>query len=79
MQADSLPLSHQGSLGNLFFVVLFFAFLAGLGLRCCTQAVSSCGVRRIPVAASVVVEHRLQGAWASVVAACGLSSCGVPA
>ena len=25
---------------------------------------------------SLVAEHKLQGVWASVVAACGLSSCG---
>ena len=40
---------------------------------------SSFGVRLLIVVASLVVEHRLQGLWASVVAACGLSSCGARA
>ena len=62
-----------------FFVVSLFAFLAVLGLHCCTQAVSSCGVRRLTVAVSVAVQHRLLGAWASVVAPCGFSSCGTQA
>ena len=52
-------------LGIFFF---FNLFLAALGLRCCTQAFSSCGelellffaVRRLLIAvASLVAEHRL--------------------
>ena len=55
---------------HLFFIYLF---LAALGLRCCTQAFSSCGergllflmVRGLLIAvASLVAEHRLE--------ACGL-------
>ena len=51
---------------NLFN--LFILFLAALGLRCCTQASSSCGkqgllfvaVRGLLIAvASLVAEHRL--------------------
>ena len=60
-----------------------------LGLRCCTQAFSSCGewgfspvvVRGLLIAvASFVVEDGLEGARVSVVAACGLSypaACGI--
>ena len=68
-------------LGTFFFLIDFFLeqfflkinlfvylFLAALGLRCCTQAFSSCSqrgllfvaVRRLLIAvASLVVEHRL--------------------
>ena len=35
-----------------------------------------CDVRLLIAVSSLVVEHRFQGAWASVVAAHGLSSCG---
>ena len=45
-QADSQPLRHQGSPGIDFFLInLFILFLAALGIRCCTQASSSCGKR----------------------------------
>ena len=58
-----------------------------LGLRGCTQAfVESGGFSLVAVngllvaaAASLVGEHRLQGARASAVAALGLSSCGLKA
>ena len=58
----------------LFYFILFYffklnnLFLAALGLRCCTQAFSSCGkrgllfvaVRRLLIAvASLVAEHGL--------------------
>ena len=52
------------------FILYIFLFLAALGLRCCTQAFSSCGewglllvvVRGLLIAvASLVAEHRL---WA---------------
>ena len=69
----------------MFSLIYFiYLFLAALGLRCCMQAFSSCGergllfvaVRRLLIAvASLVAEHRL-GMRASVVVACGLSSCG---
>ena len=67
------------------FIFIYLLFLAALGLRCCARASSSCGERgRLFVAvrglliavASLVVEHGLQRAWASVDAAGGLSSCG---
>ena len=73
-------------------VFFFFFFLAVLGLRCCTQAFSSCGeqgllflvMRRLLIAvASLVAEHgllacRLQQLWnmGSVVVAHGLQSAG---
>ena len=56
-----------------------------LGLHCCAQAFSSCGERGLlfvavhgllTAVASLVVEHGLWSARASVDAACGLSSCG---
>ena len=56
---------------NLLFIYLFlyFLFLAVLGLRFCARAFSSCGERGplfimvrgpLTIAASLVVEHRLQ-------------------
>ena len=50
-----------------------------LGLCCCAQAFSSCGewgilfavVCRLIAVASLVMEHRLWGTWASEVAALG--------
>ena len=53
----------------ILFIYLFILFMAVLGLRFCVRAFSSCGkrgplliaVRRpLTVAASPVVEHRLQ-------------------
>ena len=55
-----------------------------LGLCCCMQAFSSCReweyspddlYRLLIAVTSLVVEHRFWGTRASVVAACGLSSC----
>ena len=52
-----------------FFIVFYFLFMAVLGLRFCARAFSSCGkwgplfitVRGpLTIAASLVVEHRLQ-------------------
>ena len=68
----------------LFFFSFFF-FLAVLGLCCCVWAFSSCGewgllfvaVHGLLIAvASLCWGARALGAWASVVAARGLSSCG---
>ena len=59
--------------------------MAALGLCCCARAFSSCSergllfiavCRLLIVVASLVVEHGLLGAWASVVVACRLSSFG---
>ena len=60
-----------------------FFFLPVLGLRCCTLAFSSCSkrgllflaVRGLLIAVASLVGTGL-GAWASVVAAGGLSDCG---
>ena len=76
----------------LFYFILFYLFLAVLGLRCCTQVFSSCsergllfvGVRGLLIAvASLVVEHRFQvhqpqQLWltGSIVVAHGLQSSG---
>ena len=54
-----------------YFIIIFkliYLFLAALGLRCCTQAFSSCGeqgllfvvVRRVFIAVAFVAEHGLQ-------------------
>ena len=62
--------------------------LAALGLHCCVWAFSSCSKwgllfiavpRLLFVVASLVPGHGLQGTWASVIAARGLSSCGTRA
>ena len=69
-----------------FFLIYFiYLFLAALGLRCCARAFSSCserGLLLVPVhglliaVTSLCWGARALGAWASVVAACGLSSFG---
>ena len=43
-----------------------------LGLHCCAWGFSGCGVWLLTVVASLV-EHELQGVWASVVVVLGLS------
>ena len=62
---------------NSFFFKFIYLFLAVLGLRFCARAFSSCGQRGplfitvrgpLPIAASLVAEHRLQSRR--------LSSCG---
>ena len=62
--------------------------MAALGLRCCTRAFSSCSERGLLFVAVrgllIVVASLCCGAWAlglraSVVVACGLSSCGARA
>ena len=67
------------------FIYLIYLFLAVLGLRCCARAFSSCGergllfvavCRLLIVVASLVCGAQALGTRASVVAACGLSSCG---
>ena len=70
------------------FFLIYFIFLAVLGLRCCkgfSLVVESRGYalvvthRLLIVVASLVTKHGLQGVQVSVVAAHGLSSCGSPA
>ena len=71
---------------SIFFLInLFIYFLAVLGLRCCARAFSSCNkwgllfvvVCRLLIAvASLCSGAQAPGAWAAVVVACGLSSCG---
>ena len=65
--------------------IFIYLFLALLGLHFFAQAFSSCGepglffvvvCRLLIVVASLVLEHRLQGGWASSVVAYSLSSCG---
>ena len=69
----------------LFFKIIFiYLFLAALGLRCCVRAFSSCGergllfvaVRGLLIAVAFRCGAWALGTWASVVVACGLSSCG---
>ena len=69
----------------LKFIYLFNLFiLAVLGLRCCAWAFSNCSKQEL-LFIGVWASHcggfsccraRALGAWASVVVACGLSSCG---
>ena len=68
----------------IFRFHLFF-FLSSLGLHCCTGFSPVVVSRNYSLAlacklliavASLVVEHRLQGSWASVVTAPGLRTCG---
>ena len=70
------------------FIYLFiYLFLASLGFRCCARAFSSCGeppllffvVRGLLIAVASCCRAWALGAWASVVVARGLSSCGLPA
>ena len=67
-------------------LIYLFLFLAVLGLRCCagfSLAVASGACSRIVVhrlliaVPSLVGEHRLWGAWASVVVVHRLQSCGI--
>ena len=58
------------------FKKLINLFLAALGLRCCVQVFSSCGERASHCGGFSCCGARTLGARASVVAACGLSSCG---
>ena len=65
----------------IFFYKFIYLFLAALGLRCCTQAFSSCGQVGATLCCGVRASHcsgfscctaRAPGTWASVVVACGL-------
>ena len=64
--------------------VFIYLFLAALGLRCCAQAFSSCGewgllfivVHGLLIAVASHCGAQALGVQASVVVACGLSSCG---
>ena len=56
----------------LLFLFIFNLFLAVLGLRCCTQAFSSCSEQGL----LFIAVRGLLTAVASVVVALGLSSCG---
>lgn len=53
-----------------FFLIHLFTFLASLGLRCCKRTLSSCSQRETTrfssgsARASLVAEHRLEGALA---------------
>ena len=66
------------------FIYFIYLFLAVLGLRCCARAFYSCSergllfvaVRGLLIAVASRCRARALGAWASVVAARGLSSCG---
>ena len=68
----------------IFKIILFIYFccagsllLHGLFSSCSEEGLLFIAVCRLLIAvASPVAEHRLQGTWASVVVACGLSSCG---
>ena len=62
---------------GFFLLLLFYLFLAALGLRCCMRPFSSCGERGVGFSLQCLCcGARALGAWASVVVALGLSSCG---
>ena len=63
------------SLKKKVYVVIYFYFLAALGLRCCMWASSSCGSWPL-VAVAALVEPGFQDPRASAVAGHGLSCCG---
>ena len=70
--------------GHFFLSFSFYYFLAALGLRCCVWAFSSCGERGLLLCGGPASHcggfsccgAQALGVWASVVVACGLSSCG---
>ena len=70
---------------KFLFTLLLFLFLTALGLRCCMQALSSCGewgllfvavCGLLTAVVSLVLEHRFKGVWASAGVVRGHSSCG---
>ena len=63
---------------NLFYFIYFkiYLFLAALSLCCCALASSSCGVRASHCGGFSCCRAQALGTRASVVVACGLSSCG---
>ena len=62
-----------------FFVLFIDLSLAVLGLRCCAWAFSSCGAEAFHCGGFSSCGAPALGAWASVVVAHGLSSCGARA
>ena len=60
----------------LIFYLFYFLFLSALGLRCCVWAFSSCGAQASHCSAFSCWGAQALGAWASLVVARGLSSCG---
>ena len=74
----SLPRTHSHVHFSLsfFFLIFIYLFLAALGLRCCTRAFSSCGVRASRCGGFSCCGAWALSTWASVVVAHGLSSCG---
>ena len=67
----SMAIGKADHVHHLFFIykfILFYLFLAALGLRCCARAFSSCGEWGL----LFVVVHRLLIAVASLVAEHGL-------
>ena len=70
---------------SFFFYEFIYLFLAALGLHCCAWAFplvaasagySCCGARASHCGGFSCCGARALGLWASVVVACGLSSCG---
>ena len=60
----------------LFFLFYYFIFLAVLGLHCCAWAFCSCVEQASHCSGFSCCRAQALGAWASLVVACGLSSCG---
>ena len=68
--------------GCLFFLRFIYLFMVALGLGCCAGAVSSCSEQGllfvVVLGLLVLVASLVAGAWAPVIEAFGLSSCGGP-
>ena len=80
--------SCQPCMKEFLFLFFYFLLLAVLGLHCCPCAFSSCGEKGATLCCGARAYHcsgfSCCGAWAlgaraSVVVACGLSSCGARA
>ena len=72
-------LTLENMLTAFYFLNKFTLFLAVLGLHCCEWAFSSCGEQASHCGGFSCCRARALGVRASVVAACGLSSCGTQA
>ena len=83
-KVQTLPDWEVESYFILFLKIYLFLFLAALGLCCCARAFSSCGergllfvaVRGLLIGWLLLLQSSALGAWALVVVALGLSSCG---
>ena len=85
IKAPHVTTGHHSSSFYWFLCFLIYLILTVLGLHCCSGfSLVATSPQRLPFCGSVqashrggfIVEHRLQGAQASMPAACGFSTCG---